>query len=490
MNKVAIVKRLNGGFALYTRDGKRILGKHDSAQDAYKQEYAIQKSKEKSAAPNPDPTPAQIESGNYKKDHLSLQGLRIAIENLKGSRRKGVDRGGSRWSVKMPADYGYIKAHEGKDGDDVDVYIGPNRDGFMVYIINQKDPGTGRFDEHKCMIGFRQKKKAIATYLKGFSDGSGIRRIMGVKSMTMPQFKAWLSVPANLKKQASAKEQLKDFIAQTFGKTARLAKTAGVEIHSLGDVATALKAFMAKQGQADPAYQAMRHISSHPEVTNEAVLRTRNDLAMNQMRDLSGLRGGARPSEFARVSDYMAGKSDKPYISGQELQDSIPSQLSAPAVAPQPTPGPAPVRNMPSGSKPSDYMMGGRLFGQQPGAQVTAQAPQAASTATAQRGRAFTTPASVSAHVAPMAGAVTDPNDLQSKLHIIQRHRAGLAKGVDTSRIDAVYNTYLARMNQLKAKPGTPVPPTVIPPAKPPTQVQPTVKTQTTPNTSPIKPTA
>jgi len=206
----------------------------------------------KSAAPAPNPTEAQIQAGNYKKDHLTLQGLKLAIENLKGSVRKGVDKGGSRWSVKMPADYGYVKSHEGKDGDDVDVYVGPNRDGYMVYVINQKDLGTGRFDEHKCMLGFKTKKQAISTYLKGFSDGSGIRRIQGIKSMTMPQFKAWLSVPANLKKQASAKEQLKIFIAQNFGKTARLEKTAGVEVKCLADVATALKAFMLKQSQAVP----------------------------------------------------------------------------------------------------------------------------------------------------------------------------------------------------------------------------------------------
>lgn len=273
MDKVAIVKRLDGGFALYTRDGKRVLGKHTSAQDAYKQEYAIEKSKErqKSAAPEPNPTEAQIAAGNYKKEHLTFQGLRLAIENIKGSRRKGIDKGGNRWSVKMPADYGYVKSHEGRDGDDVDVYIGPNRDSFMAYVVNQMDPRTGRFDEHKCMLGFKKKKNALATYLKGFSDGSGIRRIMGVKSMTMPQFKAWLSVPANLKKQASAKEQLKDFIAETFGKTAKLKKTAGVEIHNMTDVATAVKALMSKQGQANDPYAkyktTMRKLTKAPGAT-------------------------------------------------------------------------------------------------------------------------------------------------------------------------------------------------------------------------------
>lgn len=43
-----IVKdKKSGKWILYTKDGSRILGKHENAQDAYKQEYAIQKSMEK-----------------------------------------------------------------------------------------------------------------------------------------------------------------------------------------------------------------------------------------------------------------------------------------------------------------------------------------------------------------------------------------------------------------------------------------------------------
>lgn len=47
-----IVKdKKSGKWILYTKDGSRILGKHENAQDAYKQEYAIQKSMEKKANP-------------------------------------------------------------------------------------------------------------------------------------------------------------------------------------------------------------------------------------------------------------------------------------------------------------------------------------------------------------------------------------------------------------------------------------------------------
>lgn len=47
-----IVKdKKSGKWILYTKDGSRILGKHENAQDAYKQEYAIEKSMEKKANP-------------------------------------------------------------------------------------------------------------------------------------------------------------------------------------------------------------------------------------------------------------------------------------------------------------------------------------------------------------------------------------------------------------------------------------------------------
>lgn len=48
--KIAKDKK-SGKWILYTKDGSRILGKHENAQDAYKQEYAIQKSMEKKANP-------------------------------------------------------------------------------------------------------------------------------------------------------------------------------------------------------------------------------------------------------------------------------------------------------------------------------------------------------------------------------------------------------------------------------------------------------
>lgn len=142
---------------------------------------------------NHSPTEAQKEAGNYAKDHVKIHGLDITIENARGKKRSGVGRDGKRWSVRMPAHYGYLKNSNGADGDHVDCYIGPNIKSPRVYIIDQANADNGRFDEHKCMIGFGAKKQAIETYKRGFSDGRGHERIGHVTEMSIDQFKQWLS---------------------------------------------------------------------------------------------------------------------------------------------------------------------------------------------------------------------------------------------------------------------------------------------------------
>lgn len=147
----------------------------------------------KRADPEPDPTPAQRQAGNYKKDHITFGGLNIAIENLKGSTRKGIDEDGEEWSSVLPEDYGYIKGTVGADGQHVDCYVGNSDKSTTVWVVNQKNLKTDEFDEHKCFIGFDSKQDAIVTYVKGFSDGKGLNRIMDVKEFNIEDFKSWLN---------------------------------------------------------------------------------------------------------------------------------------------------------------------------------------------------------------------------------------------------------------------------------------------------------
>ena len=161
------------------------------------------------AQADPNPTDAQKEAGNYQMGHIQWNGLDLSIETAKGSLREGKDRDGEEWSVKMPADYGYIRRTEGADGDHVDFYMGPAPDAAEVYVIDQVDAETRAFDEHKVMIGFRNRKHALDTYALGFSDGKGKDRLGAHKIMTVAEFLEWVktgdhSKPVRLVQKAEA----------------------------------------------------------------------------------------------------------------------------------------------------------------------------------------------------------------------------------------------------------------------------------------------
>lgn len=140
-----------------------------------------------------EPSEAQIRAGNYAKHHISFQGLKIAIENRKGSERRGLDPLGAPWSVTMPADYGYIKRTIGADNDQLDCYVGPDWESQDVWIIDQVQAGSTAFDEHKVMLGFGSKGEALTTYRASFSDGKGADRIGNVRHCTMVEFKVDLA---------------------------------------------------------------------------------------------------------------------------------------------------------------------------------------------------------------------------------------------------------------------------------------------------------
>ncbi|MBJ8476495.1 PLxRFG domain-containing protein [Acinetobacter bereziniae] len=137
----------------------------------------------------PEPSQAQIEAGNYKKGHIRFQGLEIAIENPKGSERRGTDPNGKEWAHTMSDHYGYIKKTTGADNEQIDTYVGINPESDQVFIVDQIDQQTGNFDEHKVMLGFDSQEDATKAYQSNFDKGWKVGQI---RSMTMEQFKDWL----------------------------------------------------------------------------------------------------------------------------------------------------------------------------------------------------------------------------------------------------------------------------------------------------------
>jgi len=148
-----------------------------------------------------EPTEAQAEAGNYRKGHVRMHGFDVTIENAKGSTRSGVSRDGKKWSIAMKNHYGYIRRTEDKDGDHVDVFLGPNPDTELIFVVDQVDPQTKRFDEHKVMLGFDTKEAAKAAYMANYEKGwAGFGNITG---LTLDQFKDWLAEGSQLRAVAS-----------------------------------------------------------------------------------------------------------------------------------------------------------------------------------------------------------------------------------------------------------------------------------------------
>ena len=153
---------------------------------------------------NAQPSEAQAQAGNYQKGHIRIHGLDVSIENPRGSVRRGKDPDtGQPWeSPQLPADYGYINRTSGKDGDQVDVYIGPNPQSDRVYVVDQLDLKTGRFDEHKAVLAANSLGEAVDLYVNSFDDPT-LDRIGDVTEMSVDEFKQWVRDGKNTKRPAA-----------------------------------------------------------------------------------------------------------------------------------------------------------------------------------------------------------------------------------------------------------------------------------------------
>jgi hypothetical protein len=144
-----------------------------------------------------EPTDAQAQAGNYQKGHVRIAGMDVSIETPKGGTRRSKDPA-NPWEAVSPADYGYFKNTTGKDGDHLDVFIGPKPDNGQAFVIDQYDPATGRFDEHKVVLGVDSAEEAQALYDAAFSDGSGPTRRGGIKAMSTDDLRGRLAVRKSL----------------------------------------------------------------------------------------------------------------------------------------------------------------------------------------------------------------------------------------------------------------------------------------------------
>lgn len=148
-----------------------------------------------------EPSAAQAGEGAYKKPRIEWQGLTLAIENPAGSVRRGVNRSGEAWEIRMSYDYGEVVGSMGVDGDPVDIYMGPNPDAPMVYVVHQNTYGDWtRYDEDKAMAGFDSEEDAKQAFLANYTDP----RFLGpITAMPVAEFvskvRATIDKPAMIK---------------------------------------------------------------------------------------------------------------------------------------------------------------------------------------------------------------------------------------------------------------------------------------------------
>lgn len=157
----------------------------------------------------PEPTDAQKKAGNYKVGKIRMSGLDISIENPQGSERRGVDPDGNEWTTPMRDHYGYFKGTTAADGDKLDVFIKPGTPqdyAGPVFVVDQVDPKTGKFDEHKVVFGAADQAEAEAIYRRNYSaDWNGLANIT---ALPMPAFKAWAASKATRKPLGAITEQI------------------------------------------------------------------------------------------------------------------------------------------------------------------------------------------------------------------------------------------------------------------------------------------
>lgn len=149
---------------------------------------------------------ADLKEGKYPKPAIPFAGLMISGENRFGSMRRGTDPNGKKWEQQLQDNYGEIsgvadangdiKPVIGSDGDAVDIFIRPNMTQEdiaaldKVYVVDQVDPKTGEFDEHKVVAGRSTEAEAITAYNSNYQNGwNGLGAIT---EMSLPEFKEWL----------------------------------------------------------------------------------------------------------------------------------------------------------------------------------------------------------------------------------------------------------------------------------------------------------
>ena len=181
-----------GGTAInFNKPNDKIIKIIDNIFDDQKQIEKVKKQL-KEMEVDETPTESQKLSGNYKKGDIVIKGIKIKVENPKGSIRWGINFNGQKWIQKMKAHYGYITGYgDAEDGDKIDVFIGDKLNASKCFIVNQIGPESGLFDEHKVILCVDNIKEAEDLYMSNYRpEWKGMGSIV---QLNTKKLREWLS---------------------------------------------------------------------------------------------------------------------------------------------------------------------------------------------------------------------------------------------------------------------------------------------------------
>jgi GNAT superfamily N-acetyltransferase len=179
------------GADFFLTDGKRDF-KLEGAADAQlaRKEVADHIHEKTSRATGDSASNAQVEAENYRKgEPVTLYpGVTFIAEHAKGTERFDRKNTPPKWRTLLKHAYGDIDDTLGADGDRVDAFIVGN--GNRIFVIDQVNPATGKFDEHKVMLRARDEQAAREAYLANYEPGW--KGLGAITEMEPEQFRTWV----------------------------------------------------------------------------------------------------------------------------------------------------------------------------------------------------------------------------------------------------------------------------------------------------------
>jgi hypothetical protein len=175
-----------------------------------------------------EPTEGQKKAGNYKLGRVRIAGMDICIENPEGSTRRGTAPDGTPWETTMGSHYGYFGQSKAKDGDHVDVFIKPGTpEDFsgQVFVVDQIEPETGKYDEAKAMLGYASEEEARDAYLANYDDDW--QGLGAISAVPLPAFRAWVKSSEAKRPLGTLKDTPED--GDGLGQPADAGRPAGAE---------------------------------------------------------------------------------------------------------------------------------------------------------------------------------------------------------------------------------------------------------------------